>query len=61
MKHNDVTMIKLEIYFSTYERKLWMKRHSESGHDLETQKNIHFNLRICIIYNQDSISFFLKI
>src|SRR3989440_7219545 len=31
-KHSDVT-IELEIYSNTYERKLWVKRRSESKHD----------------------------
>ncbi|RIA79703.1 hypothetical protein C1645_840105 [Glomus cerebriforme] len=38
MKYSDV-IIELETYPSTYERKLWVKRHSESEHDLETRKN----------------------
>src|SRR5437016_3147414 len=41
MKHSDMT-IELEIYSSTHERKLWVKRRGESEHDLETRKNIHF-------------------
>ncbi|RIA95474.1 hypothetical protein C1645_816714 [Glomus cerebriforme] len=41
-KHNDVT-IEPEIYSSTHERKLWAKRHSESEHDLETQKKYTFH------------------
>jgi chromosome segregation ATPase len=40
-KHNNVT-IKLEIYFSTHERKLWAKRCSESEHDLKTRKKYTF-------------------
>src|SRR6266540_3725022 len=34
-KYNDMT-IEPEIYSSTHERKLWVKRCSESEHDLET-------------------------
>ena len=41
MEHNDVT-IKPEIYSSTYERKLWVKRRSESEYDLETRKKYTF-------------------
>ena len=41
MKHSDVT-IEPEIYSSTHERKLWMKRRSESEHDLETRKKYTF-------------------
>src|SRR6266540_4474784 len=40
-KHSDVT-IEPEIYSSTHENKLWMKRRSESEYDLKTRKNIHF-------------------
>ena len=40
-KHSDVT-IELEIYSSTHERKLWVKRRSESEHDLETRKKYTF-------------------
>ena len=40
-EHSDVT-IELEIYSSTYERKLWVKRRSESEHDLETRKKYTF-------------------
>src|SRR6266498_4024013 len=43
MKHNNVT-IELEIYSSTHENKLWMKRHSESEYDLETRKKYTFRL-----------------
>src|SRR6266516_3236650 len=49
-EHSDMT-IELEIYSSTYERKLWAKRRSKSEHDLETRKNIHFDLHICIVYD----------
>ena len=40
-KHSDVT-IEPEIYSSTHERKLWVKRRSESEHDLETRKKYTF-------------------
>ena len=40
-EHSDVT-IEPEIYSSTHERKLWVKRHSESEHDLETRKKYTF-------------------
>ena len=40
-EHSDVT-IEPEIYSSTHERKLWMKRRSESEHDLETRKKYTF-------------------
>src|SRR5437763_4783551 len=40
-EHSDVT-IELEIYSSTHERKLWVKRRSESEHDLKTQKKYTF-------------------
>ena len=40
-RYSNVT-IELEIYSSTYERKLWVKRRSESEYDLEARKNIHF-------------------
>src|SRR6266498_205682 len=41
MEYSNVT-IEPEIYSSTYERKLWVKRHSESEHDLETKKKYTF-------------------
>ncbi len=41
-EHSNVT-IELEIYSSTHERKLWMKRRSESEHDLETRKKYTFH------------------
>ncbi len=41
MKHSDV-IIELETYPNTYERKLWVKRRSESEHDLETWKKYTF-------------------
>ena len=40
-EHSDVT-IEPEIYSSTHERKLWVKRRSESEHDLETRKKYTF-------------------
>ncbi|RGB23632.1 hypothetical protein C1646_774216 [Rhizophagus diaphanus] len=40
-KHSDVT-IEPEIYSSTHERKLWVKRRSESEHNLETRKKYTF-------------------
>ena len=40
-EHSDMT-IEPEIYSSTYERKLWVKRRSESEHDLETRKKYTF-------------------
>src|ERR1044071_6087091 len=40
-KHSDVT-IESEIYSSTHERKLWVKRCSESEHNLETRKKYTF-------------------
>ncbi|RIA90095.1 hypothetical protein C1645_823829 [Glomus cerebriforme] len=42
-EHNNVT-IELEIYSSTHERKLWVKRCSESEHDLEMRKKYTFCL-----------------
>ena len=41
IEYSDVT-IEPEIYSSTYERKLWAKRHNESEHDLETRKKYTF-------------------
>ena len=41
MKHSDVT-IEPEIYSNIYERKLWVKRHSEFEHNLETRKKYIF-------------------
>jgi len=43
MKHSDVT-IEPEIYSSTHERKLWVKRHSESEYNLEMRKKYTFHL-----------------
>jgi len=40
-EYSDVT-IEPEIYSSTHERKLWVKRRSESEHDLEIQKKYIF-------------------
>ena len=40
-EHSDVT-IEPEIYSSTHKRKLWVKRRSESEHDLETRKKYTF-------------------
>src|SRR3954452_17459915 len=40
-RYNDIN-IKPEIYSSTYERKLWVKRHSESEYDLKAQKKYTF-------------------
>ena len=40
-KHSEVT-IEPETYLNTHERKLWVKRHSESEHDLETMKKYTF-------------------
>ena len=40
-KHNDVT-IEPEIYSSTHERKLWMKRRSKSEYNLEIRKKYTF-------------------
>ena len=42
MKHNDVT-IEPEIYSSTYERKLWAKRHSESEYNIKIRKKYTFH------------------
>src|SRR6266540_6826213 len=41
MEHSNVTM-EPEIYSSTHERKLWVKRRSESEYDLETRKKYTF-------------------
>ena len=41
MKYSDM-IIELEIYSSTHERKLWVKRRSEFEHDLETRKKYTF-------------------
>src|ERR1044071_7438591 len=40
-RYSDIN-IELEIYSSTKERKLWVKRYSESEYDLEVRKNMHF-------------------
>ena len=53
-KHSDVT-IEPVIYSSTYERKLWAKRHSESEHDLEIRKKYTFRLTSSIALRGDSI------
>ena len=42
-KYSNIT-IELEIYSSTYERKLWTKRRSESEYDPEAQKKYTFHL-----------------
>ena len=41
-EYSDV-IIELKIYFSTHKRKLWTKRHSESEHNLKTQKKYTFH------------------
>src|SRR5438067_412376 len=41
MEYSDV-IIEPEIYSSTYERKLWTKRRSESEHDLKMRKKYTF-------------------
>ena len=53
-EHNDVT-IEPEIYSSTHERKLWVKRHSESEYDLETRKKYTFCPTSSIPMKSDSI------
>jgi hypothetical protein len=52
-KYSDIT-IEPEIYFSTYERKLWVKRHSESECDLEAQKKYTFCLTSSIALSENS-------
>ncbi len=47
IKYSDIT-IELEIYSSTYKRKLWARRRSESEHDPEAQKKYTFHLTLSI-------------
>ena len=47
--------IKPEIYSSTKERKLWVKRRSESEYNLEVQKKYAFHLTSLITLRGDSI------
>src|SRR5688572_24501918 len=52
-RYSDIN-IEPEIYSSTYERKLWVKRHSESEYDLEVQKKYTFRLTSSITLREDS-------
>src|SRR5687767_10805131 len=51
--YSDIN-IELEIYSSTDERKLWVKRRSESEYDLEVQKKYTFRLTSSIALGEDS-------
>ena len=53
-RYSDIN-IEPEIYFSTYERKLWVKRRSESEYDLEVRKKYTFRLTSSIDLSDDSI------
>ena len=53
IRYSDIT-IESEIYFSTYERKLWVKRRNESEYDLETRKKYTFRLTSSIALKSDS-------
>jgi chromosome segregation ATPase len=53
-RYSDIN-IEPEIYSSTYERKLWVKRRSESEHDLEVRKKYTFRLTSSIDLSDDSI------
>src|SRR4051794_2619073 len=52
-RYSDIN-IELEIYSSTDERKLWVKRRSESEYDLEAQKKYTFRLTSSIALGGDS-------
>src|SRR3954471_9332910 len=52
-RYNDIN-IEPEIYSSTYERKLWVKRRSESEYDLEAQKKYTFRLTSSIALKENS-------
>ena len=52
-KYSDIT-IEPEIYSSTYERKLWVKRRSESECDLEARKKYTFRLTSSIALSENS-------
>src|SRR5688572_2832547 len=52
-RYNDIN-IELEIYSSTYERKLWVNRHSESEYDLEAWKKYTFHLTSSIALKENS-------
>jgi len=54
IKYNDIN-IKPEVYSSIGERKLWMKRCSESKYDLEAWKKYTFRLTSSIALGEDSI------
>ena len=53
-RYSDIN-IEPEIYSSTYERKLWVKRRSESEYDLEVRKKYAFRLTSSITLRGDSI------
>ncbi|CAG8578503.1 2257_t:CDS:2 [Diversispora eburnea] len=52
-RYSDIN-IEPEIYSSTYERKLWVKRRSESEYDLEVRKKYTFRLTSSIALREDS-------
>jgi archaellum component FlaC len=52
--YNDIN-IEPEIYSNIDERKLWMKRRSESEYDLEIQKKYTFHLTLSIALSENSI------
>ena len=52
-KYSDIT-IEPEIYSSTYKRKLWVRRRSESEYDLEARKKYTFRLTSSIALREDS-------
>jgi chromosome segregation ATPase len=54
IKYSD-TYIEPKIYFNIDERKLWMKRRSESEYDLEVRKKYTFRLTSSIALRNDSI------
>src|ERR1044072_97737 len=51
-RYNDIN-IEPEIYSSTYERKLWVKRRTESEYDLEIRKKYTFRLTSSIALGED--------
>ena len=53
-RYSDIN-IEPEIYSSTYERKLWVERRSESEYDLEVRKKYTFRLTSSIDLSDDSI------
>src|SRR3954451_13616195 len=52
-RYSDIN-IEPEIYSSTYERKLWVKRRSESEYDLEARKKYTFRLTSSIALKENT-------